>query len=799
MVHGVAKIHSGGACGRPVAGADGPPLYDVRVTASMMHRLVLGLSALTLLASPLGCDQIKKLSGDSKSESDEDPDEDGDTDKDKDEDKDAKPAASAAAKPAGPALAEIDVGTKHACLRKQDGSVLCWGSTRSALMGAEVGDDVPPRQTKPKPVSGLPKAKQLSIEGEYSCAVTEDGKVHCWGDPPRGLPHGVKPIGTLADVASVSVGERHACAVLSSGALHCWGSGSDGKLGNGGTEDQKLPVAVQGVTDALAAGVGGSHTCVLHKAGTVSCWGANRQGQLGNGSKEPSDTPKPVAGLSNVVALSSNGSLNCALRKDDKVLCWGRNFSGGVGQKKVDDNTKPNEVPGIPPAAHVSVSDDHACISAKDGSVWCWGSGSDGQVAQKYTPSAFKAYPPGKVEGVAGAKMVSATDRATCAITDAGTSAKCWGLATQGRLGNGWVVRHASPVPVAGLDGAKLIAAGREFTCAMMANGSVKCWGGGSGNMAWTNEDNVRERVSAPPVEVRGASESRRLFASGTFVGTQDELGAVQLWFGGVFKLPDQIKGNSEWRPATVDGLSKVASMAAQSRLPFAALASGKLVAFDVDDETKDEQVTRKAATRTVVGFNDVQQIAATTGTRACALSKKGTVTCFSYEHKLGKQPTTPLSAKRIPIKDLKDVAQIAMHSSRGCARHKDGTVSCWRDFNTNDPKPKVEAVEGISGAEQVAVGDTFGDVACAVVTGGKVMYWGSSSFNGLHGSGRFSRQPKPKEVPGISDASSLVMTGEHACVLHKSGKVSCWGNNNDEQLGAKDPPRSFKPVKVAL
>jgi alpha-tubulin suppressor-like RCC1 family protein len=37
----------------------------------------------------------------------------------------------------------------------------------------------------------------------------------------------------------------------------------------------------------------------------------------------------------------------------------------------------------------------------------------------------------------------------------------------------------------------------------------------------------------------------------------------------------------------------------------------------------------------------------------------------------------------------------------------------------------------------------------------------------------------------GVSDAIDVTVGRSHACVLHRSGQVSCWGSNSLGQLGA--------------
>src|SRR5262249_2915630 len=72
----------------------------------------------------------------------------------------------------------------------------------------------------------------------------------------------------------------------------------------------------------------------------------------------------------------------------------------------------------------------------------------------------------------------------TCALLDDGT-AKCWGANGSGQLGLGDVTLRASPSALAPIDlgtgrTATLITAGNGFACARLDNAAVKCWGNNS-------------------------------------------------------------------------------------------------------------------------------------------------------------------------------------------------------------------------------------------------------------------------------------------------------------------------------
>src|SRR5207247_7328449 len=73
----------------------------------------------------------------------------------------------------------------------------------------------------------------------------------------------------------------------------------------------------------------------------------------------------------------------------------------------------------------------------------------------------------------------------TCGLVDDGTLV-CWGLGSDGELGNAGVATFRVPVIAAGGAGNFVgVAAGRQHTCAIRADGSVACWGAGaSGQIA---------------------------------------------------------------------------------------------------------------------------------------------------------------------------------------------------------------------------------------------------------------------------------------------------------------------------
>ena len=76
----------------------------------------------------------------------------------------------------------VSTELNHSCAVK-DGKVYCWGSLN--FLG-ELGDATPQALGEPVEVHGIEKATQVAVGPGYSCALTQDDRVFCWGDNELG-------------------------------------------------------------------------------------------------------------------------------------------------------------------------------------------------------------------------------------------------------------------------------------------------------------------------------------------------------------------------------------------------------------------------------------------------------------------------------------------------------------------------------------------------------------------------------------------------------------------------------------
>src|SRR5262249_35685471 len=160
---------------------------------------------------------------------------------------------------------------------------------------------------------------------------------------------------------------------------------------------------------------------------------------------------------------------SCAMLAAGTIRCWGAN---GLGQHG-DGNTNPagvDQVIGIAGtflARAVSAGAQFTCGRRGTGAVVCWGLGTQGQLGNSAGVSSPN---PVAVTGLASAIAVSAGNGSHACALDAAGGAQCWGDNSRGQLGNGTLAPSNQPVTVSnGGFPFTAIAAGGLHSCAITA------------------------------------------------------------------------------------------------------------------------------------------------------------------------------------------------------------------------------------------------------------------------------------------------------------------------------------------
>jgi alpha-tubulin suppressor-like RCC1 family protein len=150
----------------------------------------------------------------------------------------------------------------------------------------------------------------------------------------------------------------------------------------------------------------------------------------------------------------------------------------------------------------------------------------------------------------------------------------------------------------------------------------------------------------------------------------------------------------------------------------------------------------------------------------------------------------------------LDHVTAIGGGGSHTCAARADGTVWCWGynvdgglgngTFDNFSTMPVQ--VTGITDATAVAAGQGH---SCALRRGGTVSCWGFNEDGELGNPAPWPRSPTPVAVNGIDDAVAITAGAFHTCAIRDGGSVACWGYDHSGQLGDGATVSSPSPVTV--
>ncbi len=338
----------------------------------------------------------------------------------------------------------------------------------------------------------------IAASNVHTCAITGfEGGVVCWGSsyfstPTLGSASPLNsiapvPVPGLTGVVALAAGIGFTCALTSAGGVSCWGYNYSGELGDGSFVDRATPVAVNGFSAAVVKIAAGSdHICALLVTGTLQCWGYNETSQFGLGIDDRTSraVPTTVPGLAGVSDVAGGAFGTCAI-VGGNLKCWGsRNTSDStvnlnyVGNGSTWGAFSPVDIPGVGTGVRsVAIGFNTTCAVTAVGGVMCWGQNNSATLAVGSSDFGRIEKFPAQTTITSGAVQVVAHASTFCALMSDG-SAKCWGDNSSVQLavaGTGGYVETPTTMPFASAVAA--IAPGRNHLCAVLVTGAVQCVG----------------------------------------------------------------------------------------------------------------------------------------------------------------------------------------------------------------------------------------------------------------------------------------------------------------------------------
>ncbi|AKF06368.1 RCC1 domain-containing protein [Sandaracinus amylolyticus] len=342
--------------------------------------------------------------------------------------------------------------------------------------------------------------RRVALGWQHACAVTESGRLWCWGrdvaaeasgvrpDAPecgieycRARPVEVLPFEEGRGAVDVALGDSYSCALMEDGSIQCWGGARPTPEALTRTPALvELPPNGEPVRDAIAIRAGRRHLLFELAEGIYGA-GEGTRGEL-QGADGP--TPVRIDDRPTSSRFAAGAFFSCSV-ESGVASCWGSNRFRQLGRAEpmpaegaFDPQPSPVESIGIGAVVDLVVGGQHACAEDADAVITCWGHSRDA--------SPTLAVPARVITGGAVlrdlASASSADHQLTCARSETSPSrAYCWG-------------RPSSPsfYPAGTVDTTRAVAmwpsmlgdvsqvATDGATACVVSGGDVLCWGDNS-------------------------------------------------------------------------------------------------------------------------------------------------------------------------------------------------------------------------------------------------------------------------------------------------------------------------------
>ena len=376
---------------------------------------------------------------------------------------------------------------------------------------------------------------------------------------------------------------------------------------------------------------------------------------------------------------------------------------------------------------------------------------------------------PGHQEGsIYTNTTLSAGGSHTCAILE-NRNTSCWGLGSNGRLGNGDSWTQYSPTTIDpqrfGSQKAVAIASGDAHTCVILDNGLVSCWGGNFEDAAQLGNGGTTHQNTPTPTSSLGTGRTAVAISSG------NEHTCVILDNGNV----------SCWGSGSV----------------------GQLGNGDFSDRTTPTPTNSLGLNRSAIAISAGHF-------HTCVILDNGEVSCWGQDSsgRLGNGGTSTINTPTLTasLGDGRTAVAISSGGSHTCAILDNGNVSCWGSGlrgglgNGDTASRYIPTLTASLGDGRTAVSISSGSLhTCAVLDNGEISCWGAGDNNNgeLGNGGSYQvNSPVSTDSLGADRTAVAISSGKwHTCAILDNAEITCWGYGNNGALGNGGTNDQYSPT----
>lgn len=379
------------------------------------------------------------------------------------------------------------------------------------------------------------------------------------------------------------------------------------------------------------------------------------------------------------------------------------------------------------------------------------------------------------------------------------------------------------------------VAVGGSHTCAVIADGTVRCWGDNMSGELGTGGEGGTVSQSSTPLTVSGVSGAHRIAAGGMYASSTYDYGVTCA----VTSAGPACWGSNQYemlgRGLFADGLPHADPEPVVTLTGDALLALGQTHAcalLGTSFACWGSNTYQQLGSGLLDGsteFSSPVPVALPSGKKAleaangfahtCAILDDHTVACWGYdgEGECGFTTASPYTVGTpTVVTGVSNAARVSAGGYHTCVILGDGSVQCW-GYNyqglLGTPSdggytagPSTIAMPG--GHKAIDIAAAF-ESTCAALDDGTVACWGYNQY-GQSGAPLDASPTQilatPTIVPGVSEAEQVASSAGsyHVCARIHGGTVKCWGSNTYGELGASAEggsvgTSSSTPVDVAF